>query len=78
MWRRAALLWRLHAGGRGLHLPPEPYRHQRASGVALAAEALALAGGPATAAELVPNYLRLSQAERERLARLQQEKGANK
>lgn len=62
----------------GLHLPPEPYRHQRASGVALAAEALALAGVPATAAELVPNYLRLSQAERERLARLQQEKGANK
>lgn len=61
----------------GLYLPPEPYRHQRASGVALAAEALALAGVPAPAAELVPNYLRLSQAERERLARLQKEEGAD-
>ena len=60
----------------GLYLPPEPYRHQRASGVALAAERLCLAGIPAPAAELVPNYLRLSQAERERLARLQQGKGA--
>lgn len=60
-----------------LYLPPEPYRQQRASGVALAAWILAEAGVEAPAAELVPNYLRLSQAERERLARLQQEKGAN-
>ena len=53
----------------GLILPPEHRMHQRAAGVALAAQAMADAGDPGNAAELTPNYLRLSQAERERLAR---------
>ena len=53
----------------GLVLPPEHRMHQRASGVALAAQAMADAGDPGNGAELTPNYLRLSQAERERLAR---------
>lgn len=46
---------------------PEHQRMQRASGVALAAEAKILRGEKADGAALVPNYLRLSQAERERL-----------
>ena len=49
-----------------LCLLPEHLRQQRASGVALAAERLAAAGLRPSAGELVPNYLRLSQAERER------------
>ena len=53
----------------GLILPPEHRMHQRAAGVALAAQAMADAGDPGNGAELTPNYLRLSQAERERLAR---------
>ena len=53
----------------GLVLPPEHRMHQRAAGVALAAQAMADAGDPGNGAELTPNYLRLSQAERERLAR---------
>lgn len=52
-----------------LVLPPEHRMHQRASGVALAAQAMADAGIPGNGAELTPNYLRLSQAERERMAR---------
>ena len=52
-----------------LVLPPEHRLHQRATGVALAAEGLIRAGIPGRAEELTPNYLRLSQAERERLAR---------
>ena len=52
-----------------LVLPPEHRIHQRASGVALAAQAMADAGIPGNGAELTPNYLRLSQAERERMAR---------
>ena len=55
----------------GLVLPPEHRLHQRASGVALAAEAQIRQGIPGIGAELTPNYLRLSQAERERLAREQ-------
>ena len=51
----------------GLVLPPEHRMHQRAAGVALAAGAKAKAGLSGDAASLVPNYLRLSQAERERL-----------
>ena len=50
-----------------LALPPEHRRHQRASGVALAAVKQIEGGGPCDAASLTPNYLRLSQAERERL-----------
>ena len=53
----------------GLVLPPEHRMHQRAAGVALAAQAMIDAGDPGNGAELTPNYLRLSQAERERLAR---------
>lgn len=50
-----------------LALPPEHRRHQRASGVALAAVKQIEGGSPCDAASLTPNYLRLSQAERERL-----------
>ena len=54
-----------------LVLPPEHRMHQRASGVALAAAGQIAAGLPCDGAALIPNYLRLSQAERERLAREQ-------
>ena len=54
-----------------LILPPEHRMHQRACGVALAAEEMIRQGIPGNGAELAPNYLRLSQAERERLAREQ-------
>lgn len=56
-------------------LAPEHLCHQRAGGVALCAYADALSGKTANGAELIPNYLRLSQAERERLAREQDKKG---
>ena len=52
-----------------LALPAEHRLHQRASGVALAAQAKIDAGEDGNAEALEPNYLRLSQAERERLAR---------
>ena len=55
----------------GLVLPPEHRMHQRAVGVALEAERLLKAGGDFPGASLVPNYLRLSQAERERNERMQ-------
>ena len=55
-----------------LILPREHRLHQRAAGVALAAQALIDAGEPGDGATLEPNYLRLSQAERERLAREQE------
>jgi len=61
----------------GLVLPPEHRMHQRAAGVALAAQAMRDAGDPGNGAELTPNYLRLSQAERERAARENREKGVN-
>ena len=49
---------------------PEEHRmHQRAVGVALSAARKIRAGETGDGARLVPNYLRLSQAERERLAR---------
>ena len=54
-----------------LILPPEHRRHQRAVGVALLAEAKARAGETGDANALSPNYLRLSQAERERMERTQ-------
>ena len=50
-----------------LVMPPEHRMHQRASGVGLAALAMMARGEFADAAALAPNYLRLSQAERERL-----------
>ncbi len=52
-----------------LILPPEHKRHQRAVGVGLIANAMAAAGMAPDGKELTPNYLRLSQAERERAAR---------
>ena len=52
-----------------LRLSSEHLRQQRASGVALAARAAVLLGRTADPALSVPNYLRLSQAERERLAK---------
>ena len=51
----------------GLVLPPEHKLHQRAVGVGLAALRQMAAGDPGDGAVLTPNYLRLSQAERERL-----------
>lgn len=53
-----------------LVLPPEHRMHQRASGVALLAREAVEAGNAPSGAELVPNYLRLSQAERERMEKL--------
>ena len=53
----------------GLVLPPEHRMHQRAVGVALLAVQAAAAGMTPGGAELTPNYLRLSQAEREKLER---------
>ena len=50
-----------------LVLAPEHRMHQRASGVALAAAAKIAAGESGDGAALTPNYLRLSQAERERM-----------
>lgn len=52
-----------------LVLPPEHRMHQRAAGVALAASRAISQGQSGDAAALQPNYLRLSQAERERLAK---------
>ena len=51
----------------GLVLPPEHRLHQRAVGVALLAQKRAENGESGDGAALTPNYLRLSQAERERL-----------
>lgn len=59
-----------YAAGRGLtlRLAPENLRFQHAYGVARGALELVRQGkGPGTGAELSANYLRLSQAERERL-----------
>jgi tRNA threonylcarbamoyladenosine biosynthesis protein TsaB len=52
-----------------LILPAEHRRHQRALGVALLAEQKAAAGDMGDGGLLTPNYLRLSQAERERMER---------
>ena len=57
----------------GLILPPEHKMHQRAAGVALAAMEQIQQGMDGNAAALEPNYLRLSQAERERLERQKKE-----
>ena len=57
-----------------LILPPEHRQHQRASGVALAALAAMDRGETADGAALQPNYLRRSQAERERMEKLQAQK----
>lgn len=52
-----------------LVMPAEHRMHQRAAGVALVGEKMLSAGQCCDAAQLTPNYLRLSQAERERLER---------
>ena len=52
-----------------LILPPEHRIHQRAVGVAILAQRLIGAGAAPSGGELTPNYLRLSQAEREKLER---------
>ena len=54
-----------------LILPPEHRLHQRAGGVALAALDAISRGEPGDGAALQPNYLRMSQAERERLEKMQ-------
>ena len=54
-----------------LILPAEHKMHQRAAGVGLAAAAMIETGLPGNGAELTPNYLRLSQAERERMEKEQ-------
>lgn len=56
-----------------LVLPPEHRMHQRAVGVGLAAAKMAARGESADGAALTPNYLRLSQAERERMEKLKRE-----
>ena len=56
----------------GLVLPPEHKLHQRAVGVGLAALQKIRSGETGDGSALTPNYLRLSQAEREKLAREQQ------
>ena len=53
-----------------LVLPPEHRVHQRALGVALLAKAKMEAGETGDGNALTPNYLRLSQAERERLEKM--------
>ena len=57
-----------------LILPPEHRRQQRASGVALAALEAIARGETGDGASLQPNYLRLSQAERERLEKMENSK----
>ena len=54
----------------GLILPAEHRMHQRAAGVALAALAMMERGEGGDANGLTPNYLRLSQAERERAEKI--------
>lgn len=57
-----------------LVLPPEHRMHQRAAGVAILAAKKIAAGEPGDGNALTPNYLRLSQAERERMEKLKMEK----
>lgn len=59
----------LNAQGISCRMAPPDSRYQKAAGVALAAERLAQEGQTLTAQTLRPVYLRLSQAERERLAK---------
>ena len=48
-------------------MAPPQIRFQQAAGVALVAQRMAEEGRTVSAQELTPTYLRLSQAERERL-----------
>ena len=56
-----------------LVLPAAHRMHQRAVGVGLAAAGMAARGEAPSGAELAPNYLRLSQAERERMEKQNRE-----
>ena len=66
----AELVKRTLADMDNLILPPEHRRHQRATGVGLLALRQMADGTAADANSLTPNYLRLSQAERERMEKL--------
>lgn len=55
-----------------LVMPAEHRMHQRAAGVAIVGEKMLQSGQCCDAAGLTPNYLRLSQAERERLEKASQ------
>ena len=57
----------------GLILPPEHRMHQRAAGVALAAMEMIARGESGDANAMTPNYLRLSQAERERAEKMKKQ-----
>lgn len=59
----------LHQAGIACTLAPAELVMQNAVGVALAAQRMAQRGETISARQLVPRYLRLSQAERERLAK---------
>ena len=59
----------LHAQIPNLILPPEHRMHQRAVGVGMLALQKTATGDVGDAAAMMPNYLRLSQAERERAER---------
>ena len=64
----SSLTWQtLHESVEGLVMPMESRMHQRAVGVGLAALQAIADGESGDAAALQPNYLRLSQAEREKL-----------
>ena len=64
----SALTWRtLHESVPGLVMPMESRMHQRGVGVGLAALQAIADGQSGDAESLQPNYLRLSQAEREKL-----------
>ena len=67
----------LQEAGVACRLAPEMQRWQDAVGVCLCAEEMARRGHLVSAAELQPTYLRLSQAERERLQREQEKAKAN-
>ena len=61
----------LHGSVEELILPPEHRKHQRATGVAILAARQAASGEAPSGGALIPNYLRLSQAEREKLEKMQ-------
>ena len=63
----------LRARGLEVRLAPEGLRYQHAWGVARAGLRLARAGELVSAADLIPDYHRLSQAERERMAKEERE-----
>ena len=65
------------AQGVACSIAPDALRWQNAVGVALCAEQAAARGETVSAHELRPVYLRVSQAERERSARLQKQNGPN-